>query len=202
MNALHGFWQPRGNDFGLALATVVDTDDPRGLGRVKVEFELKRDPEGNKVQSDWLQFASPYAGAEIGMFFLPAAGGSALVAFSGSDPGQAYVIGFVWDGRSKPPVQADKQKDVRVIYTKNHKITIDDSGRGAIEIAGQDGNSISIDSEGNKMEIKCSGDISISADKKLSIKAGEISVEATGNMELKSDANMSLNPIGELSLKC
>jgi uncharacterized protein involved in type VI secretion and phage assembly len=204
-------WARRGNEYGLALATVDNVDDPRSLGRIKVKFELKRDGNGNAIVSDWLQCASPFAGGDYGMFFQPQPGASALVAFSGSDPARAYIIGFLWNGKLRPPVEKAQQKDVRVIKTKGgKKITIDDSEAGGVRITDEKGNELQIDSENNGINIKCNGgtkislsndggvsiqsnsDVSISALGRMSIKAENISIEAESAMTLRAP-NISLN---------
>lgn len=201
----HAFWGPRGDEYGMALATVVDTNDKDALGRIKVEYLLKQDKHGNKIQSDWVQFVSPFAGKAHGMFFLPDVGTRALVAFSGSDPARAYVIGFLWDGKLEPPVEQAMRQSKRVIQTKKgKKIVIDDSEEGNIEVIDENGNSIKIDSSTNKIEIKsgggvsivstgggpvaisCDGDLSMQTERKLSINAAEIAIEAESSMSLRA----------------
>lgn len=205
----HALWGPRGEEHGVALATVVDTDDKDALGRIKVEYLLKQDKNGNKIQSDWLQFVSPFAGSGHGIFFLPDVGTRALVAFSGSDPARAYVIGFLWDGEQEPPVEPAMRQSKRVIQTKKRKkIVIDDSDEGNIEIVDEKGNSIKIDSSSGRIQIKCEGGVSIestgegpvsikcegnlsmTAAQKLTINAAEIAIEAEATMSLRA-ANLS-----------
>jgi uncharacterized protein involved in type VI secretion and phage assembly len=197
-------WEPRGNDFGVALATVDETNDPRGLGRIRVRFELKRDGEGHQVRSDWLQVASPFAGGQYGMFFLPQKGASALVAFSGSDPACAYVIGFLWNGQLKPPVEREQQADVRVIKTKNGKqITIDDSEGGGIKIIDEKNNVVHIDSEKNQIEMRCSGGtyVNLSNDGGVSVKAtGNVSIQATGLLSIGAE-DVSIEAKSRMTLK-
>lgn len=205
----HALWEPRGSDYGMALATVVDTNDKDALGRIKVEYLLKQDTHGNAVQSDWVQFVSPFAGKEHGMFFLPDVGTRALVAFSGSDPARAYVIGFLWDGKLAPPLAQTERQSKRVIQTKKgKKILLDDSEQGSIEVVDEGGNSIKIDSSAKRIEIKagggvsivstgggavevsCDGDLSMTTEGKLSIHAAEITIEAESSMSLRA-ANLS-----------
>jgi uncharacterized protein involved in type VI secretion and phage assembly len=200
-------WQPRENDFGVALATVIDTNDVDGLGRIKVAFELKRDGEGNRIQSDWLQIMSPFAGAGYGMFFLPERGASALVAFSGSDPSRAYVIGFLWNGKLKPPVDEADPQDVRVIQTKNgeksKKIIMSDSDDGKIEIIDENKNVLRIDSANNKIEIVCGGSVLITStgDGGIDIDSrGKVLISAVGQLRIVAES-ISLEAESNLTMK-
>ncbi len=198
-------WKTGGNEYGMALATVSNTDDEQRLGRVKVQYLLKFDRHGNPVETDWLQFASPYAGEGYGMFFLPEPGTRALVAYAVHDPSRAYIVGFLWDGKKVPPVAQEKRANVRVIETKNKKrITIDDSEEGKIEILDENGNVFRINSSSGKVEIECKGGVSIrstggesvdiscdgnasiQAEGSLSVNAAEISLKATGSMTLSA----------------
>lgn len=209
MKMPHALWEPSGDEYGMALATVVDTNDKDALGRIKVEYLLKQDKHGNKIQSDWVQFVSPFAGKGHGMFFLPDVGTRALVAFSGSDPARAYVIGFLWDGKLEPPVEQAMRQNRRVIQTKmGKKIVIDDSEEGYVEVTDGNGNTIKIDSSSKKIEIEsgggvsivssgggaveisCDGRLSMSTEGQLSIRAAEITIEAESSMSLRA-ANLS-----------
>ena len=198
-------WQTGGSEYGMALATVSNTNDEEKLGRIKVQYMLKLGPNGKPLESDWLQFASPYAGEGYGMFFLPEPGTRALVAYAVGDPSRAYVVGFLWDGKKTPPVAHEDRANVRVIETKNKKrITIDDSEEGKIEILDEKGNLFRINSSSGKIEIECKGgvsirstggesveiacdgDASIQAEGALNVSAAEVSIKATSSMTLSA----------------
>ncbi|RDU97342.1 Rhs element Vgr protein [Trinickia dinghuensis] len=205
MKQLHQIWKPSGDEYGMALATVIDTDDQDGLGRIKVEYLLKLDGEGKRIQSDWLQFVSPFAGEGYGMFFLPERGARALVAYSGSNPARAYVVGFLWDGEKTPPVERESRANVRVIRTKQGKqIEIDDSENGKIEIRDDKDNLFRINTSDGTVEIACSGGVSINVkDGKASVavtREGSLSIDAPGglkftgaNISLKADTRITLS---------
>jgi len=177
---------------GLTLATVSQTDDPKGMGRIKVLFFLS----GQHVESDWTPLMSGFAGPDTGAFFLPKAGDLALVGFGDADPNQPYVLGFLWDGKIKPPVEQAKQQDVRVIRTRQGKlISLDDSGSGGITITDEKQNRVVIDTANNAVSVESRGDLTVSAVGTLTIKAAQVVVQNTGGSAklTLSDAGAQLN---------
>jgi len=163
---------------GVTPGTVSDTQDPDGLGRIRVEFILK----GTRIESDWLQIMSFYAGPGYGAFFLPSKGDAVLLAFANGDASRAYVLGFLWNGAQKPPVEKDRQQDVRVIRTKSGKtITLDDSqqGKGGIVIVDNNKNRIEINTASNKVSISSEGDLEISAKGNVTISGAQVTVQNT-----------------------
>jgi uncharacterized protein involved in type VI secretion and phage assembly len=187
---------------GVTPGTVSDTQDPAGLGRIRVEFILK----GTKIESDWLQIMSFYAGPGYGAFFLPQKGDAALLGFANGDASRAYVLGFLWNGVQKPPVEKAKQQDVRVIQTKSGKtITLDDSqqGKGSIVIVDNNKNRIEIDTANNKITLASEGDLDISAKGNVTIRGAQVTVQntsgsvkatlASGTMQLQGGQSMKLS---------
>jgi len=186
---------------GVTPGTVSDTQDPAGLGRIRVEFILK----GTKIESDWLQIMSFYAGPGYGAFFLPQKGDAVLLGFANGDASRAYVLGFLWNGAQQPPVEKAKQQDVRVIRTKSGKtIMFDDSqqGKGSIVIVDNNKNRIEIDTANNKISLSSEGDLDISAKGNVTIRGAQVTVQntsgsvkatlASGTMQLQGGQSMKL----------
>lgn len=173
---------PGGVAPGVMLATVSQTDDPKGMGRIKVMFPIS----GRQIESDWAPLMSWFAGPDRGAFYLPKAGDLALVAFGDADPNQPYILGFLWNGRIPPPVEKAKQQDVRMIRTAAGKlISIDDSGSGGITIADEKGNTVTIDTAGNAVSVESKGTLTITAAGTLTIKAAQVTVQNTaGSVKL------------------
>ncbi|RKP46830.1 phage baseplate assembly protein V [Trinickia fusca] len=185
---------------GVTLGTVSGTEDPAGLGRVKVKFVLK----GAQIESDWLQVMSFFAGPAYGAFFLPQVGDSALLAFADGDASRAYVLGFLWNGAQKPPVDKAQQQDVRVIKTKSGKtIMFDDSqqGKGGIVIVDNHRNRIQIDTASNKISISSEGDLDIEAKGKLTIRGAQVIVQNTSGSVKASLSGAAMQVQGGQSLK-
>lgn len=186
MNADQGF-SSGSMTLGVTLGTVSNTKDDKGLGRVKVNFSLK----GQEIESGWLQVMSFFAGPGYGAFFLPQPGDSALLAFADGDASQAYVLGFMWNGVQKPPLEVAQQQDVRVIKTKGGKtITLDDSEKENITITDSKNNRIVIDTANNKISISSEGDFAISAKGTLTISGAQVVVQNTAG-SVKADLSGS-----------
>jgi uncharacterized protein involved in type VI secretion and phage assembly len=175
----------------LELAQVHSVDDPLGLGRVQVKYAdrvtTSKQVSAQEIEaaaallSDWLLVASPFAGNAFGMFSLPEQGTPALVAFATEDRTCGYVVGFVWTGASKPPVEGlETQKKVWVIQTSTKKtIRLDDSDAASIEITDEKGNSVKIDTQANEISLISKGDLSIKAE-------GNITISGKGKIAISS----------------
>lgn len=157
----------------VELAHVDSVTDPLGLGRVKVEY-------ADGLISDWLQIASPFAGAEFGMFALPGKGTPALVVFATHDRTSGYVVGFLWSGKSRPPVKDNEQQQhVWLLQTASgKKIRIDDADQSAIEITDENGNLVKLDTSKNAISIVSKGDVLIEAVGSITIKGSQIDLKA------------------------
>lgn len=188
------------NDAGVTIGTVSNTNDEKGLGRIRVFFSLK----GPQIESDWVQIVSFYAGGDSGAFFLPQVGDSVLLAFADGDPSRPYALGFLWNGTQKPPVAQAKQQDVRVIKTKLGKtIMLDDSGQGSITLLDNKQNKIVIDTANNKITLESQGDVAINAKGKVTISGAEVVLQNTsgsvkadltaGGMKLSGGSSIKLN---------
>ena len=185
---------------GVALGTVSGTDDPKGLGRVRVKYALS----GGDIESDWVQVMSFFAGPGYGAFFLPKQGDTALLAFANGDPGQPYVLGFLWNGEQKPPVEAARQQEVRMIRTQLGKtIVLDDGEQGKLTISDEHNNLIELDTANNKISIVSEGDLEIRAKDKLTISAAQLVLQtADGGVKADlSSAGMQLQGAKALKLQ-
>ena len=159
---------------GVTIGTVFATDDPSGEGRIRVQFSLKQ----GQILSDWVQILSIYAGPNAGAFFLPKKDDAVLLAFADGDPSMPYVLGFLWNGVQKPPVEQAKQQDVRVIKTRGGKtLTFDDSAQGNITIIDNNNNKIEIDTANNSINLNSTGNITITASKNVTISGENVVVQ-------------------------
>ena len=184
---------------GVTVARVEKTSDPQNLGRITVSFLV----DGQRLESDWLQVMSCYAGPGYGAFFLPAQGQSAMVAFADGDINQPFVLGFLWNGGIKPPVEgAAKQQDIRVIRTaKGKQLLLDDSQSGQLTLIDEQQNKIQIDTANKRIVVETQGDVSVSAGGTLTLKAARVVLQNTaGSVKLELGAN-GLQANGGQSIK-
>lgn len=170
--------------YGVAIGIVLDNNDSKRdvpLGRVQVSYPWFSD----QAKSSWARCATPMAGADIGMYFLPEVGDEVLVAFEQGNLANPIIIGSLWNGKKRPPVQnSDGKNAVRLIKTRSgHSIILDDTdNQEKIIISAKGGSQITMDKDGN---------ISISAAKCLTLAAqnGSISLEAVkGNITLNAQS--------------
>ncbi len=76
-------------------ATVIDNNDPAGLGRVQVQFAWQKDAA---VNTPWLRMTNPHAGGGKGMYLIPEIGEEVLVAFEAGNAEKPYVLGAMYNG--------------------------------------------------------------------------------------------------------
>ncbi len=76
---------------GTYLGSVLATDDPAGLGRVRVELDQVGDTSDEPL---WATVTRPLAGADASMFFTPRPGDQVVVAYLQGDPRHPVVLGY------------------------------------------------------------------------------------------------------------
>lgn len=106
---------------GVVVGLVTNVNDPEKLGRVKVAFPWLE----ASYESDWTRIATLMAGDGRGSFFMPEVNDEVLLAFEHGDSRFPYVIGFLWNGKDKPPTEHVRD---RMLKSKNgHTIRFLDS---------------------------------------------------------------------------
>jgi uncharacterized protein involved in type VI secretion and phage assembly len=178
---------------GVVAGVVTDNKDPDGGGRVKVRLPWL-DPD---AESAWARVATPMAGNERGLFYLPEVDDEVLLAFEHGDLDYPYVIGALWNGKDKPPeTNSDGKNNKRLIKSRSGMTVLldDTSGSEKVEIADKDGKEkIVIDVAGKKVSLTSSGDIEISAAQgKVAISAQTVEISATGQGSLKASGTLDV----------
>lgn len=188
-----------GHAKGVAVAVVRENKDDTGMARVKVSYPW----HDSAQQSYWARVVAPMAGKQRGIYFVPEVGDEVLVAFDRGDVRFPYVIGALWNGVDKAPLDnADGKNDVRQIRSrKDHKLTFDDGAQPSVQLEFQDGRRLTftkdvvelVDKQGNSLTFKSAGgEVTLEAAKKLTLKAPQILIEASGAAEVKSGATLTL----------
>ncbi len=83
---------------GVVPALVIDHNDPRSLGRIKVQYYWD---DGDDTA--WARMVAPHAGPGRGFVFRPEVGDEVLVAFELGDPERPYILGCLFNGVNQPP---------------------------------------------------------------------------------------------------
>lgn len=185
---------------GVATGTVTDNKDPEQLGRVKVQLPWRAD----EFETDWVRVVTPMAGGARGIYFVPEIGDEVLLAFDRNDIRYPYVLGALWSRTDPPPDGAPtSENDVRMVRTrKGHVLRFDDAqSKGAITIELSDGKKIEIDDDGIRITDTMSkvtldakaGSVSIEAAQSMSLKAPQITIEASATLDLKGGGSLNAN---------
>jgi uncharacterized protein involved in type VI secretion and phage assembly len=171
---------------GVVPARVVNHNDPRGMGRIQIQYDWM---EG--ASTGWVRMTTPHAGGGRGFMFMPEKGDEVLVAFEHGDPERPYVVGAIWNSVDSAPrqgfwedegseavgnnsVQVPRdiaRNDIKRIVTKSgHRIQfVDAKGKESIVLATPGGQMIQLldscaETAGGKMLCLTSpGDIFLNA---------------------------------------
>ena len=141
----------------LMVGKVVDNNDKKGWGRVRVELPTLTEDH----MSNWARVVGLGAGNERGCYWLPEIGDEVLVGFEHGDIHRPYIIGGVWNGVDKTVEkvdetihqEGDKQGKVRLRTIKTrtgHKLQFVEETRIPF-----------IDTAGIYLESACSNGLSI-----------------------------------------
>ncbi|MDR2356320.1 MAG: phage baseplate assembly protein V [Clostridiales Family XIII bacterium] len=193
----------------LTLGTVKENYDKDHPGMLLVTI-----PTFDKSGGDtaWLPAAAPYAGKDYGFYVLPEKDEQVIIGFLDGDRHAGVVIGSLWNRKNThPPKTVTEKNEVRAFVTKGgHSIIIKDGDEGGVTVKTKAGHTISIAEKDKKISVLTSdgketitldeggGELSVNADKKISLKAQEITIE--GNISGKGRA-ISLEADGNLDLK-
>jgi len=192
--------------YGVVVGIVTNIQDPDNLGRVKVKFPTISED----LESTWARLATPMAGAERGIEFIPEVNDEVLVAFEYDDINRPYVLGALWNGVDKPPkpssevVGSGGKVEKRIIKSRSgHVITIDDTQSAEqISIVDKAGQKVLMDCSpgGEKIEIvdKSGSKIVMNATaQSVSIESAmDISIKATGKIEMDGQMGVKVNTSG------
>lgn len=184
---------------GVAIAIVTDNNDDEQMCRVKVKFPWHDQPS----ESYWARLATPMAGNDRGLVLIPEVGDEVLVAFEREDLRFPYVLGALWNGQDKPPVANDDgRNDKRMLQSrKKHYLLFNDGSTGVVELKHEKGRRITLDDNGFSVQDEMgnvvsvdsnSGAMTIEAKGQLKIKGATISLEATGTLEIKASATLTI----------
>jgi type VI secretion system secreted protein VgrG len=176
-------------------ALVVENNDVKGLGRVRVKFHWMT----NEERTPWLRMTMPHAGDGKGIFIMPEIGEEVIVAFEGDNSAKPYVIGTVFHGKAKAAF-ASSNNHIKAIQTRSgNKIVMNDQ-EGSIQVEDKDGNHVKMDGSGNikvisnnSMTFECGeSKIEIRKDGVISITGKTIDISSSGNTAINANATVAV----------
>ena len=123
------------------VARVTDNNDPKGLGRVRVQFIWQ---EKHQTKTPWIRVVQPHAGGGKGFYFIPEIGEEVWVDFEDQNAERPFVVGSNYNGKEYSPFH-NTNNDIKAIQTRSGvKIKIDDSN-GSLFLEDPSGNNIYMD---------------------------------------------------------
>jgi type VI secretion system secreted protein VgrG len=164
-------------------AKVIDTDDPKSMGRVQVQFYWQK----GKETTPWIRVASLMGGDKSGVYFTPEKDEVVFVDFEFGNPDLPFVRGSMYHGNVKPGNKLfEANNNFKGIITRggNHIIIDDTSGKEEIRIYNKENK--------NEVVLSVNGDphISVKSKGKITLEAEEIVMKAK-TISMKADKNWS-----------
>lgn len=171
----------------IVEGTVVDDCDLVQQGKVLVRIP-------SLDQEVWARISSPGAGSGAGFFYNPRVDDEVLVAISGKNPVNAYIIGGMWNTKDTPPVDNPLELTTKRVIktglkdTPGHRIEFDDGVGQSITITTTTDQKIKLDPYTIEMTNKA-GTVKITMDnkaQKITIQAVDLELSAVKSITLKA----------------
>lgn len=168
----------------VVVGVVTQTDDPEGLGRVRVRYPAL----GENAEGWWARVTAPAAGTARGLLMMPVAGDEVVLAFEQGDPRRAYVLGAVWNGVAKPGELV--KRDGSFSLASDRDIALNATQQIALAakqgLTLQGSKSVSVKSEqqlelagGSSIAVKADGSVTVQAGGEVTLKGQSISLQAS-----------------------
>ena len=182
----------------LLVGIVTNNKDPKGWGRVKVQFPTLT----KEHDSHWARVVGLGAADKRGFYCLPEIDDEVLVGFEHGDIHRPYIVGGVWNGKDKTVETVDDTINkngkvrLRTIKTRTgHQIQFVEedlkNSKAGIYIKTKNGHRIDINDSEEFIEIKTKGKHSIRMDDKRRKKKIEIKT-SKGHQVVLDDAKSTV----------
>lgn len=182
---------------GVVVGLVRSLDDPQNLGRIEVHLPWLSDNN----RSYWARVATLMAGAGRGSWFMPEPDDEVLLAFDHGDVQHPYVVGFLWNGKDKPPNDDGIDRKVRRLRTvSGHVLEFHDkAGEEKILIKTKAGQEMELEDTQNSITIKTK--TSSGAQVKLEDSPGKVTIQTTAGANKIEISDSGINLITTTSVK-
>ena len=175
-------------------ATVVDNNDPEGLGRVQVQFKWQAKNE----HTPWIRVLQQYGGQEEdlhGFYFIPEINDEVIISFLHNNPELPIVSGSVYRHHSNfhPNEEWASSRNTRkVIRTRsgNQVLFIDEAGKEEIVILNPEPSD-----PANEIRLQLAGEgkLLIRSKGELNFQAKTIRMDASESITIQSGQNLNLD---------
>ncbi|HXO78147.1 MAG TPA: type VI secretion system tip protein VgrG, partial [Puia sp.] len=180
-----------GSVHGLQIGVVVHLEnDPDGEFRIQVKVPVIDD----NADGIWTRVASLDAGNNRGAFFMPEIGDEVIVGFINDDPRHAVMLGMLHSsGKPAPITPADANNEKGITTRSSMRVHFNDQTK-TITIDTPAGNSIQLDEQGTKIEIKDQNS------NKVTMDSGGITVDSPLSIRIKAGTDLSISAGTTLSI--
>lgn len=184
---------------GLQLAIVKKIDqDPDNLSRILVEIASR----STTPNTTWARMAHYYASNKSGSFFLPEIDDEVILGFLDNDPRYPVILGSLYNEKNTAAYTATTENDIKAFVTRsNIKMEFDDRKK-SISLSTPGNSSIIISDDGKLVEIKDQqgNSITLNTDGIRIDSAKDIDINANGNITLNAKGKVNVTAKQELAL--
>ncbi len=173
---------------GAYLGRVTSVQDPDSLSRVQVRV-LNCDGLADQDAEIWARVAVPFAGNNMGAFFIPNVDDEVLITFLNGDSRFPIVIGSLWNGSDSPPEQIGGDSIDRWSFVGKNgsriaiveesqgqaKIEISTPGEVSLTLKETGGGAVEIEAAQSKITIDSSG-ITLNTPSTVTVQASQVQV--------------------------
>lgn len=158
--------------FGVYLGTVLDVDDPDGLGRVRLETDQYTDTQDDPT---WAAVCRPLAGDVFTVFFTPKEGDQVVFSFLAGDVRQPIVLGYAHANEKKPAEGAVSTTKHAIVVNGVGSVTFDESEESISVLHKNTNTFVKVKNDGT-VEVSGSGAVALAEplDTRLSLIAADI----------------------------
>lgn len=180
-----------GSVHGLQVGIVVQIqDDPDGDDRILVRVPVI----DNNAQGTWMRVASLDAGSERGAFFMPEIGDEVIVGFINDDPRHGIVLGMVNSSAKPAPLRPEDVNHKKGFTTRSGMHIHFNDDTKTITIDTPAGNSVILDEQGSKIEVKDQNE------NKMTLNPAGIILESPMSIEIKAGVDLKLAAAASLTI--
>ena len=147
----------------IVLGKVIDTDDPDGRMRVRVQ----RLDQPDTMETSWAEVVTPMASNKSGFHFVPELDDIAVIAFHGQRP---MVIGYIFTPNVELPTAEQSERIIQSV--DGNALILIDGDKSGITLRDKHKNEITMNADG--ITIKTDKDFTIEAKGKATIKGSTV----------------------------
>lgn len=190
----------------MQLATVLENDDPKKQGRIKVQFKWQctcNDP------TEWLRVVSPNAGSgdtgkNRGFLVVPEVGDQVIIAFEEGNIARPVVMGSIYHSNNVDSGGFTNSNIKGMTSRKGSHLTFDD-GAHALSLATSGANIVNVHEQQGAIQATAAQTISHqTGDNLITIKNkdGSITLKSKTTIVIETgDSSITLNTDGTISIK-